>query len=108
MRGSAKGVLSVFTKNAVLSVMARRMVYANPRTCDSLEPLIDATWENMRHPILRTRDYDNARVCYNAMGHGVEAFEHPVNQVLLQRGALWVLGKLGASSPRQNSGAPGQ
>lgn len=83
-------------------------LYTNPRMYDPLEPLIDATWENMRHPILWTRDYDNARVCYNAMGHGVEAFEHPVNQVLLQRGALWVLGKLGSSSPRQNSGAPGQ
>ena len=83
-------------------------LYTNPRTCDSLEPLIEATWKNTTHPILWTRDYDNARVCYNAMGHGVEAFEHPVNQVLLQRGALWVLGELGASSSLQTSGTPGQ
>ena len=71
-------------------------LYTNPRTCDSLEPLVDATWENIRHPILWVRNYNNARICYNAMGHGVEAFEHPVNQLLLQRGALWVLNKLGA------------
>jgi type 1 glutamine amidotransferase len=37
------------------------------------------------------RNYGKARICYNAMGHGVEAFEHPINQLLLQRGALWVL-----------------
>lgn len=79
----------------------RDELYTNPRIFDSVEPLIDAAWQSVRHPILWLREYHGARICYNAMGHGVEAFEHPVNRVLLQRGGLWVLGKLGASSEPQ-------
>ena len=69
----------------------RDELYTSPRISDSVEPLIDAEWEDATHPILWARKYGNARVCYNALGHGVEAFEHPVNRILLQRGALWVL-----------------
>ena len=72
-------------------------LYTNARITDAVEPLIDAAWEAARHPILWVRQYANARVCYNALGHGREAFEHATNRVLLQRGALWVLGRLGAS-----------
>ena len=69
-------------------------LYTDPRVFDSIEPLIDAEWEGTSQPILWVREYGRARICYNAMGHGVEAFEHPANRVLLQRGALWVLGRL--------------
>lgn len=83
-------------------------LYTNPRLNDSLDPLIDATWENTKHPILWLRDYDRARICYNAMGHGVEAFEHPINRILLQRGALWVLRRLGIDSKVRSNERPGQ
>lgn len=73
-------------------------LYTNPRVFDSIEPLIHASWENTVQPMLWVREYGNARICYNAMGHGVEAFEHPANRILLQRGALWVLRQLGADS----------
>jgi len=36
----------------------------------------------------------SARVCYNTLGHGVEAFANPANRILLQRGALWVCQRL--------------
>ena len=83
-------------------------LYTNPRTSEALQPLIESTWKETKHPILWARDYGPARVCYNAMGHGVEAFEHPVNRLLLQRGALWILDRLGTSPSQQNGGTPGQ
>ena len=70
-------------------------LYTNPAIADPVSPLIEAEWGNMDHPILRVRRYGGARVCYNALGHGPEAFEHPANQTLLRRGALWVLGEIG-------------
>lgn len=72
-------------------------LYTHPRIYDTVDSLIEATWENITHPILWLRDYGKARVCYNALGHGVEAFAHPANRLLLQRGARWVLGRLEAA-----------
>jgi type 1 glutamine amidotransferase len=66
-------------------------LYTTPRITDSISPLIEGEWEGKRHPILWVREYGKARICYNALGHGHEAFEHPVNRVLLQRGASWVM-----------------
>jgi uncharacterized protein len=79
-------------------------LYTNPRVSDSLDPLIDATWENVTQPILWLRNYGKARVCYNAMGHGVEAFSHPANRLILQRAALWVRGKLESPATAQGQG----
>ena len=66
-------------------------LYTNPRIMDSVDPLIEAEWDGKSHPILWLRKYKNARVCYNALGHGVEAFENPVFRALVQRCALWTL-----------------
>ena len=66
-------------------------LYTNPVTADSISPLIEGEWEGKRHPILWLHEYGKARICYSALGHGPEAFEHTVNRMLLQRGALWVL-----------------
>ncbi len=68
-------------------------LYTHARILDSVEPLVEATWEGTAHPILWVREYGTARVCYNALGHGVEAFANPTNQTLLQRGARWVLAR---------------
>ena len=70
-------------------------LYTHPRVTDAIEPLIEADWEGTTHPILWLREYGNARVCYHALGHGVEAFEHPVFQTLIQRAARWVVKELG-------------
>jgi type 1 glutamine amidotransferase len=69
-------------------------LYTEPRLQDSVFPLIEAEWEGRRHPILWVRGYGEARVCYNALGHGPEAFEHPVNRTVLQRCAHWLLRQL--------------
>ena len=75
-------------------------LYTRPRVLDGVEPLAQGTWEGAAHPILWAREYGRARVCYNALGHDLDAFEHPTNRTLLQRGALWVLGRLERSLPR--------
>jgi type 1 glutamine amidotransferase len=69
-------------------------VYSDPRLQDSVFPLIEADWDGRRHPILWARGYHGGRVCYSALGHGPEAFAHPVNRTLLQRCAHWVLRQL--------------
>ena len=77
-------------------------LYTNARTSGSLDPLVVATWEGVEHPILWAREYGRARVCYNALGHGPEAFANPTNRLLLQRCALWAVRRL--AGPR--NGAP--
>lgn len=72
----------------------RDELYTNARITDAVSPLIEAEWEGKQHPILWVRNYGQTRVCYNALGHGPEAFEHPENRLLLQRGARWVLKRL--------------
>jgi type 1 glutamine amidotransferase len=65
-------------------------LYTYPKIYDSINPLIEAVWEDVAQPILWTRNYGRGRICYNALGHGVEAFENSTNRELLKRGALWV------------------
>ena len=69
-------------------------LYTNPQITDTVDPLIEADWEGKAHPMLWVRKYGKARVCYNALGHGVEAFANPALQTLLKRGAMWVLGQI--------------
>jgi len=69
-------------------------LYTDPVATSRLHVLIEAEWGGRVHPILWVRDYGDARVCYNALGHGVEAFQHAVNRRLIQRGALWVTRRL--------------
>ena len=69
-------------------------LYIDLRTADTLDPLVEAEWEGRTFPVLWQRQYGNARIFYNGLGHGVEAFEHPVFKTLVQRGALWVAGQL--------------
>ena len=45
--------------------------------------------------MLWVRAYGPTRICYCALGHGVEAFANPSYRLLLQRGAQWVLRQLG-------------
>ena len=66
-------------------------LYIHPRITDEVSPLAEGEWEGKKHPLLWIREYGPARICYNALGHGPEAFEHFNNQVLLRRSALWVL-----------------
>lgn len=69
-------------------------LYTDPVLTSPIRPLVVAHWNGKDHPMLWARSHGNTRVCYNALGHGPEAFEHPTNQVLLRRGALWCAGLL--------------
>jgi hypothetical protein len=71
-------------------------LYLNLRFAEPVEAFIEGEWEGKAHPILWTREFGGARVCYNALGHGPEAFENEANRRLLQRGALWVARRLGS------------
>ncbi len=57
---------------------------------DEVEPLLSGTWDGVTEPLLWTRQYGGGHICYNALGHGAEAFAHPVMQTLLRRQALWL------------------
>lgn len=69
-------------------------LYTYPQITDAIEPLISGEWDKVEHPMLWVRSYEKARVCYCALGHGVETFENGTFQTLLQRSALWVAKKL--------------
>ena len=69
-------------------------LYVNFRFADAIDPLIESDWEGEARPVLWVRHYGGGRICYNALGHGPEAFENPSFRRLVQRGALWVLGRI--------------
>ncbi|MBI1929394.1 ThuA domain-containing protein, partial [Candidatus Poribacteria bacterium] len=68
-------------------------LYTYPQITDTVDPLIVAEWDGVEHPMMWVRNYEKARVCYCALGHGVETFENETFQKLLQRSALWVARK---------------
>ena len=65
-------------------------LYTGARITDEVEPLLSGTWDGVTEPLLWTRQYGGGHICYNALGHGAEAFAHPVMQTLLRRQALWL------------------
>ena len=75
-------------------------LYTFPKLTDSIDPFITAEWKAAEHPIAWVRSYGEARVCYCALGHGVETFENATFQLLLQRSALWVAKKLDGERTR--------
>ena len=69
-------------------------LYTNLDPTDTIEPLATAEWEDVRHPLLWVRRFRDARVCYNALGHGLEAFANPTFRTLILRGAQWAVGAI--------------
>ena len=64
-------------------------LYTDPRVLEPVNPAITAEWESRTHPILWTRRYGRGRVCYCALGHGIESFENEQFQQLIVRSSLW-------------------
>jgi type 1 glutamine amidotransferase len=64
-------------------------LYTDPVTVRGIRPLFTGEWDGRRHPLAWAHAYDRARVFYNGLGHGPEAFAHPVNRLVLQRAAQW-------------------
>lgn len=69
-------------------------VYGELEFSEQVTPLLDAVWKNKRQPLLWAKNYHEARILYNALGHDERAFENPVMQELIQRGHRWVEGNL--------------
>jgi len=69
-------------------------LYTDPAMAAPVTVLAEGAWEGETHPIAWTHTYGKARVFYDGLGHGPEAFLQPVNRQLIQRGARWVLGLL--------------
>ena len=58
--------------------------------------LASALHKGAAMPVVWTKDWGKGRVYYLALGHDGKACQHPMFKLLLQRGALWAAGKLGA------------
>jgi len=59
----------------------------------TVDPLITHEHERTVHPLVWAREVNGTRVVYDALGHGVEAYTSPRRRELLQREALWGLGR---------------
>ena len=44
-------------------------------------------------PVLWTREWEGARVVYDALGHNAKSLDHPVHRQLIARAAAWALGR---------------
>jgi uncharacterized protein len=42
-------------------------------------------------PLVWARRYGKGRVFYNALGHALESWEHPLNRRIIARGVSWAL-----------------
>jgi hypothetical protein len=55
--------------------------------------LMTALWEGKIQPMGWTHTYGQARIHYNALGHGVETLQSPELMRLYLQGVLWVAGR---------------
>lgn len=60
----------------------------------SIDPLVTHEHDGIVHPLAWAREVDGAKVVYDALGHGVEAYASQRRRRLLQREALWALGRI--------------
>jgi len=65
-------------------------LYTDQQLTGPVKPLVTAEWGGGEHPVLWTGDYRGGRVCYCALGHGVESFENTSFQGLIRRSSIWV------------------
>ncbi len=68
-------------------------LYCRLDVAADVNPLAYVEWEGRKEPVVWTRSFGTARVCYIALGHGVEAFENPAYQRLLRQAATWCVGQ---------------
>ncbi|MBL8335136.1 MAG: ThuA domain-containing protein [Rhodoferax sp.] len=53
-------------------------------------------------PVLWTREWEGARVVFDALGHNARSLDHPVHRALLERAVTWVLGRENPASATAN------
>lgn len=69
-----------------------RYTYLEPAAV--LDPYLTHVHDGAVHPLAWAREPHGTRVVYDALGHGVESYHSPGRRLLLQREALWCLGRL--------------
>ncbi|GAA4839057.1 hypothetical protein GCM10023221_15740 [Luteimicrobium xylanilyticum] len=55
--------------------------------------LVTQRHEDVEHPVVWTHDAHGGLTVYDALGHDARAYREPVRRRLLQREALWLLGR---------------
>jgi len=66
-------------------------LYVLDRTPSAASVLMTAFWEDHAQPILYLRAHGRGKVLYNALGHGLVAYENPNLKKLVVQGAKWLL-----------------
>jgi len=66
-------------------------LYVLDRTPSAASVLMTAFWEDHAQPILYLRAHGQGKVLYNALGHGLDAYENPNLKKLVVQGAKWLL-----------------
>lgn len=67
-------------------------MYSFLQTDPAITVLATHTFEGVTHPLAWATEATGNRVVYDAIGHGVEAFDAPGAIQLVQREALWLIG----------------
>ena len=66
-------------------------LYVLDRTPSAASVLLTAFWEDDAQPMLYLRAHGQGKVLYNALGHGLAAYENPNLKKLVLQGAKWLL-----------------
>lgn len=66
-------------------------LYVLDRTPSAASVLLTAEWDGRAQPMLYTRAHGRGKVLYNALGHGMDAYENPNLEKLIVQGARWLL-----------------
>jgi YD repeat-containing protein len=75
-------------------------MYSYLQTDPAITVLATHTFEGIEHPLAWVTEAAGTRVVYDALGHGVEAFDADGATRLLQREALWLTGASDAEIAR--------
>lgn len=79
-------------ENMPLAPDVRPLAHARNQSGDNGRP---GAWA----PIWWTRNWQGARVVYDALGHDAQSLDHPVHRQLLERSVAWLLGRDGPPQP---------
>ena len=69
-------------------------MYSYLQTDPAITVLATHTYEGIEHPLAWATEAAGNRVVYDAIGHGIEAYDAPSAIDLLQREARWLIGAL--------------
>jgi uncharacterized protein len=72
--------------------------YSFMRVAPDIVPLATHQHDRLEHPLLWAREYDTARIVYDALGHDARSFESAEHREIIRRSALWLVDDLKAAA----------